>query len=182
MLNRTARRPRQHQARALPTQKKNREIRASTYTKAVDIHDPHRHRLQARRRGDYRIRWIDTNSRGAAAQSAILGSTGHGVTFVAQIFGEIFLHLRGCFEWHWVEMRVQLRHQPNAIFPNDSRRLVSVLMIFKAMIDRQPRHADINARPHRIPFRIQPQNRRFLERSSRQQNHIHAVMKLLFHG
>jgi hypothetical protein len=76
-------------------------------------------------------------------------------------------------------MGVQLRHQPHTIFPNKSRCLVSVLVIFKSVIDRQPSHPDVNTRLRRVPFRIQPPDRQVLQRPSRKQNHVHAVMKLL---
>src|SRR5437016_1804034 len=75
-------------------------------------------------------------------------------------------------------MRIKLRHQPHTVLPNEPRRVVTVLVIFKSMIDRQPGHPDINARLARIPFRIQPQDRRLAQRAIGKQNHVNAVMKL----
>ena len=63
--------------------------------------------------------------------------------------------------------------------PNESRRFIAVLVIFKSMSDRQTGHADIDARLLRVAFRIQAQNRRFFQRSFRKQNHIDAVVERL---
>ena len=48
------------------------------------------------------------------------------------------------------------------------------------MVDWNSRHPDINARLQRIAFRIKAQGRRMLRDSIFEQDHINAVMKVLF--
>jgi hypothetical protein len=48
------------------------------------------------------------------------------------------------------------------------------------MVDWNSRHPDIDARLQRIAFRIEPQDRRMLRDSIFEQDHINAVMKVLF--
>ena len=47
---------------------------------------------------------------------------------------------------HRVQMLVHLRQQSNTIFPDQSGRLVPVLVIFKSMIDGQAGHSNVDSR------------------------------------
>ena len=42
---------------------------------------------------------------------SVSGSARHGVTFLAQIFGQILFHLRSRFEGHRIQMGKQLGHR-----------------------------------------------------------------------
>jgi len=57
-------------------------------------------------------------------------------------------------------MFVKLRHESQAVFPDNPSRFVAVFVIFESMVDWNSRHPDIDARLQRIAFRIKAQDRR----------------------
>ena len=79
-------------------------------------------------------------------------------------------------------MRIKLRHQPHTVLPNEPRRLVTILVIFKSMIDRQSGHSNVDSRLGWIAFWITPQNRRILERSFGEQDDVNVMMEFRFGG
>src|SRR5205809_1851153 len=86
------------------------------------------------------------------------------------------------FVRHRVQILVHLRQQSDTIFPDQPSRLVSVLVILESMIDRQSRHSNVDNRFGWIALGIALQNGPILERSSREQNDVHVVMKFRFGG
>jgi hypothetical protein len=89
-------------------------------------------------------------------------STGNGVTLVPQLFGEFFLHLQRSFKWHRIKMLIKVRHQFETVFSDHPGRLVTVLMIFESVVNRQTCHSDIDTRFVLIAAGIKPQDRRML--------------------
>src|SRR6476620_7968224 len=83
---------------------------------------------------------------------------------------------------HRVQMLVQLGQQSNTIFPDQPGRLVSVLVIFKSMIDRQSCHSDVDSRLTWITLRIALQNGPILQRSFREQDDVNIMMEFRFGG
>jgi hypothetical protein len=79
-------------------------------------------------------------------------------------------------------MLVHLRQQSNTIFPDQSGRLVPVLVIFKSMIDRQSGHSNVDSRLGRIALWIMPQNRPILQRSCGEQDDVNVMMEFRFGG
>ena len=77
-------------------------------------------------------------------------------------------------------MFVKLRHESHAISPDNPSRFVAVFVIFESMIDRNSCHPHIHTRLQRIAFRIKAQDRRVFRDSVFEQDHINAVMKVLF--
>ena len=77
-------------------------------------------------------------------------------------------------------MFVKLRHESQAVFPDDPSRFVAVFVIFESMIDRNPCHPDIDARLQWMAFRVEAQDRRMLRDSVFEQDHINVVVKVLF--
>jgi len=65
-----------------------------------------------------------------------LRSSKHRITFGAQIFGEIFLHLCSGFERHGIKMLVEFGQQPYAMSLHYARRFVTISVIFESMVDR----------------------------------------------
>jgi hypothetical protein len=57
-------------------------------------------------------------------------------------------------------MFVKLRHESQAVFPDNPSRFVAVFVIFESMVDWNSRHPDIDARLQWIAFRVEPQDRR----------------------
>ena len=57
-------------------------------------------------------------------------------------------------------MFVKLRHESEAVFPDDPSRFVGVFVIFESLVDWNSRHPDIDARLQWIAFRVEPQDRR----------------------
>jgi hypothetical protein len=108
-------------------------------------------------------------------------STAHdGVALNTQVVGQVLFHLNGMLVRHRVQMLVHLRQQSNTIFPDQSGRLVPVLVIFKSMIDRQAGHSNVDSRLGRIALWIMPQNRPILQRSFGQQNDVNVMMEFRF--
>src|SRR5438094_2620359 len=77
-------------------------------------------------------------------------------------------------------MFVKLRHESQAVFPDDPSRFVGVFVIFESMVDWNSCHPDIHTRLQRIAFRIEAEDRRMLRDSVFEQDHINVVMKVLF--
>jgi hypothetical protein len=57
-------------------------------------------------------------------------------------------------------MFVKLRHESQAVFPDNPSRFVAVFVIFESMVDWNSGHPDIDARLQRIAFGIKAQDRR----------------------
>jgi hypothetical protein len=57
-------------------------------------------------------------------------------------------------------MFVKLRHESQAVFPDNPSRFVAIFVIFESLVDWNSRHPDIDARLQRIAFRVEAQNRR----------------------
>src|SRR5689334_18353482 len=83
---------------------------------------------------------------------------------------------------HRVQMLVHPGQQSNTVFPDQPSRLVSILMILESMIDRQSCHSNVDNRLGWIALRIALQNGPILQRSFREQNDVHAVMKFRVGG
>ena len=94
-----------------------------------------------------------------------------------QIFAQILFHLRRGFEGHRVQMLVKFRHQPDSVFLHRPRGFVTILVILESLFNRQPRHADVDARLRGIPIWIAAPNRRMLRNRRLEQNHVNAVME-----
>ncbi len=77
-------------------------------------------------------------------------------------------------------MLEQLRQQSNTIFPDQPGRFVSVLVIFKSVVDRQAGHSNVDGRFGWIARRIAPQDRQILQRSFGEQNDVNVMMKFGF--
>ncbi len=77
-------------------------------------------------------------------------------------------------------MFVKLRHESQAVFPDDPSRFVAVFVIFESMVDRNSCHPQIHTRFQRIAFGVEPQDRRMLRDSIFEQDHINIVVKVLF--
>jgi hypothetical protein len=88
-------------------------------------------------------------------------------------------HLRCSFERHRVQMLVKFRHQPDFVFLHHPRRFVTILVILEPVFNRQPSHADVEARLRGIPVWIAPQNRRMLRNRRLEQDYVNAVMEFL---
>src|SRR6476660_6962651 len=86
------------------------------------------------------------------------------------------------FKRHRVQMLVQLGQQSNTIFPDQPGGLVSVLVIFKSMIDRQSGQPNVDSRLGWIALWIMPQNRRILERSFGEQDDVNIMREFRFGG
>ena len=76
-------------------------------------------------------------------------------------------------------MLVKFRHQPDSVFFHRPRRFVTTLVILEPVFNRQPGHADVEARLRRIPVWIAPQNRRMLRNCRLEQDYVNAVMEFL---
>ena len=106
-----------------------------------------------------------------------LGAACDGVALRTQIFGEIFLHLRGRWVRHGVEMREQLWKQMDAVLAHGPGGFVAVLVILEPVFDRKSGHPDVNARFRWIASWIEPNDRRMLQDSRIQQNDVDIVVK-----
>src|ERR1700746_1515168 len=84
------------------------------------------------------------------------------------------------FVRHRVQMLVHLRKQSNTIFPDQPGRLVSVLVIFKSMIDRQSGQPNVDSRLGWIALWITLQNRPVLQRSFGEQDDVNIMMEFRF--
>jgi hypothetical protein len=58
----------------------------------------------------------------------------------------ILFHLRRRFEGHRVQMFVKFRHGADSVFLHRPRGFVALLVILEPVFNRQPSHADIEAR------------------------------------
>ena len=76
-------------------------------------------------------------------------------------------------------MLVKFRHQPDSVFLHGPRRFVTILVILEPVFNRQPSHADVEARLRGIPVWIAPQNRRMLRNRRLEQDYVNAVMEFL---
>ena len=91
---------------------------------------------------DYRVqlsgaRFLDRSISNSGKHLAVhSSSSANSVALSTQIVGQVLFHLNSVFVRHRVEMLEQLRQQSDTVFPNQPRRFVSVLVIFKSMIDR----------------------------------------------
>ena len=101
------------------------------------------------------------------------------LTLRTQIFCQILFHLRRSFERHRVQMLVKFRHQPDSVFLHRPRGFVTILVILESVFNRQPSHADVEARLRGIPIWIAPQNRPMLCNRMLEQVYVNAVMEFL---
>jgi hypothetical protein len=60
---------------------------------------------------------------------------------------------------------------------------MSFLMVLEPVLDRQSRHADVDAWLRRVPVWVQPQHRRMLKEHGRvEEYHVYAVVQGLANG
>ena len=76
-------------------------------------------------------------------------------------------------------MLVKFRHQPDSVFLHRPRGFVALLVILESVFNREPSHADVEARPRGIPIWIAAQNRAMLRHRRLEQDYVDAVMEFL---
>jgi hypothetical protein len=92
----------------------------------------------------------------AAAFSWAIGRTEDQVTKVAQVVSQGGFRQRGLFKWHGGDVLVPFGRESHTVLLNDSRCLVTTLVVIEALLDRQSRHPDIERRPPFRPRVIEP--------------------------
>ena len=70
----------------------------------------------------------------------------HRVAEAAQVFSQIFLHLRRSLERHWVQVRIKRWLQSDTVTSHHPGTLNALLMIDVALLGPQAGHADIDTR------------------------------------
>src|SRR5688572_5930168 len=67
----------------------------------------------------------------------------HFVAALAQAVREHRLHLARLCIRHWIQVRIELRHQPLTALLDHARRLQPLLVVGEAFLRRQSGHADV---------------------------------------
>lgn len=106
------------------------------------------------------------------------GPARDGVALAAQVFSQILFHLDGGLVGHGIQVRVEFRQEPDPIFVDGPGGFVAVLVILKAMLHRETRHADIDARLGGIAFWIQPQDGRVPGHRVIEEDDVDIVMEV----
>ena len=100
----------------------------------------------------------------------------HCVAGAAQVFRQIFLHLRCRLERHGVQVRIKLRQQAHAVSLHHPGVLDASPVISEALLWRQAGHADIDTRFTRHASRIGRSNFAQFACGRVQQHHVNMMV------